>query len=487
MNCPHRCSTLGFAIALNLAIGLCFLAGCCCTQKPSPSITAVGLSPGNRCEPDGIPYYLPKPLLVIAKNFRHIDESKVGLTQSAPIPNAFDSQASYADIKANITVPGDGAAGLDATRIPASNLPGKFDAHPSSLPDYREQMVPEGRLADGIAPDCFYTYQIIFVPDLSQKYGLRIQGGAGEIRAAMNLVNGWMYTGMGPYYIKDSSTAQNTMSAGVASLYAGRGVADVLNEVGELASIGGSGQSRNFQSGSDRSKSLEANTLIDRCTALAKALQTESPVPQSMLNYAEIFIYEPVLTPDGSSEWKMIAQHSFDRQYFQPGMNETGMKLFGQILKADQAERNDLKKASETERLPAPQTDKTRGDAESGASESDDFPPGMENQSLEDAFKRQILLDGPSPAKAESTRQTSMTTSVPAGNQVQVNVDALPPRRGLLWRTHEPGCNSWPRLFARPTAKQSTRVGSALEMADLDFAPAAYGPAGDPAAPNEDF
>jgi hypothetical protein len=51
-------------------------------------------------------------------------------------------------------------------------------------------MTPAERLGDGLAPDCFYTYQIIFVPDLTQKYGLRVTGGAGEIRAAMNLVNG---------------------------------------------------------------------------------------------------------------------------------------------------------------------------------------------------------------------------------------------------------------------------------------------------------
>ena len=66
------------------------------------------MSPGGQgeCEPNGIPYYLPKPLLVVAKNVRHIDESKVGLTESAPIPGGFDNQAAYADVKANVTVPG---------------------------------------------------------------------------------------------------------------------------------------------------------------------------------------------------------------------------------------------------------------------------------------------------------------------------------------------------------------------------------------------
>ena len=29
-------------------------------------------------EPEGIPFYLPKPLLIVAKNFRNIEETKVG-------------------------------------------------------------------------------------------------------------------------------------------------------------------------------------------------------------------------------------------------------------------------------------------------------------------------------------------------------------------------------------------------------------------------
>ncbi len=39
------------------------------------------------------------------------------------------------------------------------------------------------RFNGGVELDSFFTYQIVFVPDLTQKYGLRITGGAGEIRA----------------------------------------------------------------------------------------------------------------------------------------------------------------------------------------------------------------------------------------------------------------------------------------------------------------
>ena len=37
-----------------------------------------------------------------------------------------------------------------------------------------------------------------------------------------------------------------------------------------------------------------------------------------MLNYAEIFIYEPVLTQEGTTDWRLVAHHDFTRQYLQP-------------------------------------------------------------------------------------------------------------------------------------------------------------------------
>lgn len=339
---------------LALLMPLVSAAGCrfCRPEKPSPSVTAVGLSPANRCEPEGIPYYLPKPLLVIAKNVRHIDEAKVGLTNPVPIPNAFDSQGSYADVKANVALPAAGQA-LDAVSAIPHRLPERFDDNENKLPEYGEQMTPAERLGDGLAPDCFYTYQIIFVPDLTQKYGLRVTGGAGEIRAAMNLVNGWMYTGMGPYYIKDSSTAQNMLSGGAAAMYTGRGVGDVVNQIGELATLDGALGAERSSSSSNRG--VPARNVLDRATSLAKALWTESPVPQTMLNFAEITIYEPVLSPDGmSTEWKQIAQHSFDRQYIQSGMNEAGLKLFGQVLKQEETESKARAKANAEEEEPEP-------------------------------------------------------------------------------------------------------------------------------------
>ena len=58
------------------------LAGC-------TTITARSLT--DRSEPRGIPFYLPKPYLVVAKNVRYIPTPTVGLTNTAPIPSSFDA------------------------------------------------------------------------------------------------------------------------------------------------------------------------------------------------------------------------------------------------------------------------------------------------------------------------------------------------------------------------------------------------------------
>ena len=101
-----------------------------------PTITAVSLNPdpcGPECasfwgamhhclksKEEGIPFYLPKPLLIVAKNFRNIEDAKVGLTDTAPIPNVFDDQGKYADLNArasfNFADPGAAAATQDTTK-----------------------------------------------------------------------------------------------------------------------------------------------------------------------------------------------------------------------------------------------------------------------------------------------------------------------------------------------------------------------------------
>jgi hypothetical protein len=186
--------------ALTILVALA-INGCNCCH---PELTCYSLS--NPCEPDGIPYYLPKPLLIVAKNFRYIEDTGEGKSMgAAPIPaDKFDNQAQYADLKANVsTAPAPAAA----AKQDGTDAKGKGQTGTATTPDTsitnNPGIIPPGTFKDGVTPDTFYTYQIVFVPDMTQKYAFKVKGGAGELRAAMNLVNGWMFTGLGPFYLKD--------------------------------------------------------------------------------------------------------------------------------------------------------------------------------------------------------------------------------------------------------------------------------------------
>ena len=162
-------------------------------------------------------------------------------------------------------------------------------------------MTPGTVPSDGLAPETFYTYQIVFVPDMTQKYGLKIKGGAGEFRAAMNLVNGWQYTGLGPFYMKDSSSAQNIMASGITANLAGQGVADVVNSVADLAGSLQSGETTD-------SSNPQVQRVSEKIGALPLSIQ-----PMVLDNFAEIHVYEPNVTPDGMMVWSEIVCLSFDR------------------------------------------------------------------------------------------------------------------------------------------------------------------------------
>ena len=315
---------------------LWFASGCgliTSTTIGKAYVTAVPLSAWNQDEPHGIPYYLPKPLLVIAKNVRHVEESPTGLTNPAPIPNSFDNQASYADVKANVSIPaGTGVSQSSDKGGPGSEKEDGQVGDAPTLPVTNAHVVANSDLDDGLNPKVYYTYQIVFIPDLSQKYGLRVRGGPGEIRAAMNFVNGWMYTGMGPYYIKDSATAQNLMACGVGAMYAGRGVADVVGQAANLAGGPGSKEAAPMPE-SDAAQVMQK--YIDYVES-----KRDEQVVREIPNYAEIVIYEPVLTDCGETEWRLVAHQAFDRKYFASGRTaeDAGHDLINGMLKLKEAE-----------------------------------------------------------------------------------------------------------------------------------------------------
>ena len=212
-----------------------YLVGC-----SSPSITAVNLDPNSK-EPKGIPYYLPKPYLIVTKNVRYIPTPTVGLTQTVPIPALFNPPNGVGSTPAT-TSGGSAKSAAPAPPAPAPAPPAVAPAPATTgeganqQPVYGNQVtvpaavavVPPASISDGLIPQEFYTYQIVYLPDLTQKYGLRIKGGSGELRATENLVNGWMHTGPGPFYLGNSSTAATVVAAGQAVGTVGQDIGQVL-------------------------------------------------------------------------------------------------------------------------------------------------------------------------------------------------------------------------------------------------------------------
>jgi hypothetical protein len=311
----------GAGLLCGLAFFTIFVSGCV-----HPSITAVNLNDPKA--PDGIPYYLPKTYLIITKNVRYIPAQSIGLTQSAAIPSSFDtgfdssagggkgSGASTNKTSTSTSTP----KTATGTKTNAVSLTAKSTAGDTNNPSDGSSgggssggntvglqsiaVVPPGPISDGLVPQEFYTYNFVFLPDLTQKYGLRIKGGVGEMRATENLVNGWMHTGPGPIYFKDSSTAETLLASGQM-------VSDIGSTLGQIALNAAGIPTLPTGSSKGSGVSLTASNT-GKPSAPGAALQT-------ITNYAEIYIYEQTLTNDAAGHpaitWIPVSHLNFARDW----------------------------------------------------------------------------------------------------------------------------------------------------------------------------
>ena len=129
-----------------------FIAGCAST------ITAI--SGGET----GIPYYLPKPYLLITKNLTPLVEKTI----------------EKKDEKGNTTA-------IEHTVEPVTTNIKEKDS---------------------------YSFQIIYLPDLTQKYGLEIHSRTGTIKTNVTLINGWKFVGLN--LDADAKTSEIIQSIGSA-------------------------------------------------------------------------------------------------------------------------------------------------------------------------------------------------------------------------------------------------------------------------------
>jgi hypothetical protein len=118
----------------------------------------------------------------------------------------------------------------------------------------------------------------------------------------MNLVNGWMFTGLGPYYMKDSSTAQNILATGITANLALSGAGTVIQDLTKLGGAGGTRQTTPLTT-------EKVTHIIERVEALGPR------TPVRLNDYAQISIFEARLDADGKMEWVPVTEKSYFREF----------------------------------------------------------------------------------------------------------------------------------------------------------------------------
>lgn len=137
---------------------LLVLAGCAST------VTVVK----DKDNEDGIPFYLPKPYLLITKNL-----PSVGTKLTTTTERKQDGTATTVTV--NEPVP------------------------------YGSEEAKKGDL---------FSFQIIYLPDLAERYRLKIKSGTGTIDTTITLVDGWKFTGLN--LKADAKTSETIQAVGSA-------------------------------------------------------------------------------------------------------------------------------------------------------------------------------------------------------------------------------------------------------------------------------
>ncbi|MFZ0034990.1 MAG: hypothetical protein WAK60_08405 [Sedimentisphaerales bacterium] len=157
-----------------LLISSMLLTGC------SSSITAVSLKGPNKNK-KAIPYYLPQPYLLITKDF---------------------SQLATKTINTEKTTTGD-------TQEQAG------EASKTQKKETSTTAEPVSITVNG------FTYQIIYLPNLAEKYGLVYNTGSGVSDLSFTLKDGWMFTGLNlksDAQIDETITAMSSLVGNIAKI-----------------------------------------------------------------------------------------------------------------------------------------------------------------------------------------------------------------------------------------------------------------------------
>jgi len=167
-----------------LLISSVLLTGC------GSSITAISLK-GEKENKKAIPYYLPQPYLLITKDFSHLGTKTTKNEKTA---------------SAN-------------TQKPAEKDSGTAKNETSTTDE------PVSITVNG------FTYKIIYLPNLAEKYGLIYNSGSGESDLSFTLKDGWMFTGLN----LESDAQIDEIITAISSLVSNIVKTLVPSEIGMLA------------------------------------------------------------------------------------------------------------------------------------------------------------------------------------------------------------------------------------------------------------
>lgn len=148
-----------------LLISSVLLTGC------GSSITAISLENGENKK--AIPYYLPQPYLLITKDCSHLGTKTIRTEKPAEKPS------------------GTAKKETSTTTEPVSITVNEF------------------------------TYKIIYLPNLAEKYGLVYNSGSGKSDLSFTLKDGWMFTGLNlesDTQIDETITAISSLVGSIAKI-----------------------------------------------------------------------------------------------------------------------------------------------------------------------------------------------------------------------------------------------------------------------------
>lgn len=141
----------------------------CFSCAPQIKVVPLSKEAKERNVNNGIPYYLPKPYLLITRNFESI------YTNEDVVP---DNTASKSSNSTSTT---------------------------TSTPTVKQNDPPDRDV---------FSYQIIYLPDTSEKYGIKISRGTGTFSSKISIVDGWKFVGIN--LETDSKTAETIKGIGQA-------------------------------------------------------------------------------------------------------------------------------------------------------------------------------------------------------------------------------------------------------------------------------